>query len=228
MEIRAIKRLTLCDYIVEEIKNMIIEGALKAGDKLPTEKELAEKLGVGRSSVREAVKALHSMGLITRTKDGMIVDIKSSTFFTDPRLLSKHVGVGELFEARKVIEVQTAGMAAERALAEEIAELERVLAEADKQPMPPEKFVFYDMTFHLGIARATHNRVLVQVFSSIKDLLWEAQSQLARVPGVMDKSRRLHKEIFAAVKEKDPEKSRSMMFTHLDEVQRILNGIQVV
>ncbi|MGB9867480.1 MAG: FadR/GntR family transcriptional regulator [Bacillota bacterium] len=228
MEMRAIKRLTLCDYIVEEIKNMIIEGALKAGDRLPTEKELADKLGVGRSSVREAVKALHSMGLITRTKDGMIIDIKSSTFFTDPRLLSKHVGVGELFEARKVIEVQMAGMAAERAAAEEIAELEQVLTEADKQPMPPEKFVFYDMTFHLGIARASHNRVLVQVFSSIKDLLWEAQSQLARVPGVMDKARRLHKEIFAAVKQKDLEKSRAMMFTHLDEVQRILNGIQVL
>ncbi len=228
MEMRAIKRLTLCDYIVEEVKNMIIEGALKAGDRLPTERELAEELGVGRSSVREAVKALHSMGLLTRTKDGMIIDLKSSTFFTDPRLLSKHVSVGELFEARKVIEVQMAGMSAERSVPGEIEELERVLSEADRQPMPPERFVFYDMTFHLGIARASHNRVLVQVFSSIKDLLWEAQSQLARVPGVMDKASALHREIVAAIKEKDPEKSRMKMFTHLDEVQRILNGIQVL
>lgn len=227
MEMRSIKRLTLCDCIVEEIKNMIIEGLLKAGDKLPSERELAEMLGVGRSSVREALKALHSMGLISRTKEGMIVDIKSSTFFTDPRLLSKHVGVYELFEARKVIEVEMAGMAAERATAEEIGELERVLAEADKAPMPPEKFVFYDMTFHLGIARASHNKVLVQVFSSIRDLLWDAQSQVARVPGVMDKARHIHWEIFNAIKAKDPQESRTRMFAHLDEVQRILTAIRV-
>ncbi|MGB9867726.1 MAG: FadR/GntR family transcriptional regulator [Bacillota bacterium] len=227
MEVRTIRRITLCDCIVEEIKNMIIEGRLKAGDKMPSERELAEMLRVGRSSVREALKALHSMGLITRTKDGLVVDIKSSAFFTDPRLLSKHVSVFELFEARKVIEVEMVGMAAERALAGEVQELERVLSEADRAPMPPEKFVFYDMTFHLGIARASHNRVLVQVFSSIKDLLWDAQSRVARVPGVMDKARQFHWEIFDAVKEKNPEQARSKMFAHLDEVQRILSAIQV-
>lgn len=228
MEIKTIKRLTLCDYIVEEIKNMIIDGDLKDGDKLPTERELAEKLGVGRSSVREAVKALHSMGLVTRTKDGVFIDIKSSTFFTDPRLLSKEVGVAELFEARKVVEVEIAGMAAERALAPEIEELEQVMREADAEPISPEKFVIYDMTFHLGIARASHNRILLQVLGSIRDLLWEAQSKVARVPGMTDKAKVQHYEILEAIKEHNREKAREKMFAHLDEVQRILNGIQVL
>ncbi|HHV78643.1 MAG TPA: FadR family transcriptional regulator [Firmicutes bacterium] len=227
MEIRSIKRLTLCDYIVEEIKNMIINGTLKPGDKLPTERELAEKLGVGRSSVREAVKALHSMGLVARTKDGIFIDIKSSAFFTDPRLLSKEVSAAELFEARKVIEVETAGMAAERASAEELKTLEDILNGSDGEPIPPEKFVIYDMSFHLSIAKASHNRVLLQILGSIKDLLWEAQSEVAKVPGVMEKAKIQHRQVFEAIREGNPEAAKAKMFAHLDEVQGILNGIRV-
>ena len=123
MRVNPAKRETLSDYVMEQLKTAILEGQLKPGETLPSEKELCEKFSVGRSTIREALRALKAMGFVVRDRDGYKVQKNPADLLSDGlalKLLSQHISPTELFEARRLLEVKVAGLAAERATDEDI------------------------------------------------------------------------------------------------------------
>lgn len=186
MEIIPIKRLTLPDKIIEQIKNTIIEGSLKPGDKLPSERELAERFSVGRTTVREALKALSYTRVIKKVREGTIVNRNISNFFIDSlteMLILKHLDFEDLFETRKILEVKLAGFAAQRATTEDIEIIEKILKEMnEKVNYDPYEFVTEDIKFHESIAEAAQNRVLYEIFIAVRLLLRKAQEEVVKYP----------------------------------------------
>ena len=151
-------RTTLTTDICRKMVGQLIRGSWAEGDKIPSERELCQKLGVGRASLREALKALEIMGMIeTRLGDGTYV-CKRSDFFSRPLLWaiasSSEADARELVEARTLIEVELAGLAAEHANAEHLKELTQYLDRMIKAKNNPSDFVQADVDFHLAIGRA--------------------------------------------------------------------------
>src|SRR5438477_1312115 len=136
MDLAPIKSTRIYEEIVRQIKAMIAEGRLKSGDQLPPERDLAEKFLVSRTSVREALRALESVGLIEiRPGEGTFVKEVSVEALVEPLalvLLSQREMIGDLFEARRMLEPVIAGLAARRASREEVTEMERILDEQAK------------------------------------------------------------------------------------------------
>src|SRR6201996_1370560 len=147
-----VTRTTLTADICRKLAAQLIRGHWKAGEKIPAERELCEKLGVGRASLREALKALEIMGMIeTRLGDGTYV-CKRSEFFSRPLLWaiasSSEADARELIEARTLIEVELAGLAAQHANAENLNELTAHLDRMIKAKRNPGEFVQADVNFH--------------------------------------------------------------------------------
>lgn len=232
MKISPVRRSTLPDEIVEQIKRIIFEGELQPGNKLPSERELTERFSVGRTTVREALKALSSMGLIARTKEGTVVNSDISAFFTDPltqKLILKRINFNELFEARKLLEVKMAVLAAERATVEDIALIQRTLEEMGEEVAHDErKFITADIAFHEAVAEAAQNRVLYELFTAVRHLLWTAQETVVKSPGIMKRSLRHHQQIFEAIKQQDVVAAEKAMFMHLDDVEKALISLEVL
>src|SRR5215475_10055277 len=136
-ELGPIKSTRIYEEIVRQVKQLIAEGKLKSGDQLPPERDLAEKFMVSRTSVREALRALQSRGLVDiRAGEGAFVrDISVETLIEPLALviLPHREAVGELFEARRLLEPAIAALAARRATAEELGEMERILEAQAKE-----------------------------------------------------------------------------------------------
>src|SRR5437762_9392216 len=137
MSIAPIKSTRIYQEIVRQVKAMIAEGRLKSGDQLPPERDLAEKFLVSRTSVREALRALESVGLIEiRPGEGTFVREISVEALVEPLalvLLSQRAMIEELFEARRMLEPVIAGLAARRATKDEVQEMERILEAQAKE-----------------------------------------------------------------------------------------------
>ena len=232
MEIEPIERLDLPDKIIEQIKNIVIEGKLKPGDKLPPERELAERFSVGRTTIREALKALSYVGLIKKTKEGTIVNRNISNFFIDSltqMLILKHLDFGDLFETRKILEVKLAGLTAQRATIEDIKIIENILKKmSEKANQNPYGFVTEDIKFHESIAEAAQNRVLYEIFVTIRSLLRKAQEEVVKYPGIMKRSLKDHQKIFEAIERQDVSKAKKAMFDHLDDVEKALMSLELL
>ena len=168
------------EEIVKRLVSLILDAGLSPGDKLPSERELAAQLGVGRSSLREAISALRAQGVVeVHSGLGTFVADGSISAITKPLswclLMTEHTG-GEVIEARRVVEVELAGLAAERATSEEIETIGNKLA-AMKAPSDEVKFLQADLEFHLAVARAGNNRVLYNVLEALRVLILAWMSQ---------------------------------------------------
>ena len=232
MEIIPIKRLTLPDKIIEQIKNTIIEGSLKPGDILPSERELAERFSVGRTTVREALKALSYTRVIKKVREGTIVNRNISNFFIDSlteMLILKHLDFEDLFETRKILEVKLAGLAAQRATIEDVEMIENILKKmSEKANQNPYEFVTEDIKFHESIAEAAQNRVLYEVFIAVRLLLKKAQEEVIKYPGITERSLKYHEKIFKAIKMQNVSKAERAMFDHLDDVEKALTNLEAL
>jgi len=232
MEIKPIERSTLPDKIIEQIKNIIIEGGLQPGDKLPSERELAERFSVGRTTVREALKALSYAGIIKKVREGTIVNRNVSNFFIDSltqMLILKHLDFEDLFETRKILEVKLAGLAAQRATIEDIEMIGNILkAMSEKANYNPYEFITEDIKFHETIAETAQNRVLYEIFIAVRLLLRKAQEEVIRYPEIMKRSLKYHQQIFEAIKEQNVSKAKRAMFAHLDDVEKALTSLELL
>lgn len=232
MEIKPIERSNLPDKIIEQIKNIIIKGRLQPGDKLPSERELAERFSVGRTTVREAMKALSYAGIIKKVREGTIVNRNVSNFFIDSltqMLIMKHLDFEDLFETREVLEVKLAGFAAQRATIEDIEIIGNILKEmSEKANHDTHDFVTADIRFHEAIAEAAQNRVLYEIFIAVRLLLRKAQEEVVKYPGIMKRSLKYHQQIFEAIKKQNVLKAERAMFAHIDDVEKALMSLEVL
>ena len=215
-------RTTLTADIFRELVSQVIGGAWKPSKKIPSERQLGEQLRVGRASLREALKALEIMGMIeTRLGDGTYV-CKRSDFFSRPLLWaiasSSEADARELIEARLLIEVELAGLAAEHANAENLNELTAQLDRMIKAKKSPAEFVQADVNFHLAIGKAAANSILMNALHLIRNLLQQWIVSAVHVAGVPDKACAQHKRILQAIRNNDGAGARQEMRKHLQDM----------
>jgi len=231
MNFTVIDRSRLAYQVSQQIIELIRKGVYVPGDRLPSERELAEKMGVSRGSVREALSTLQAAGIVT-TKNG------AGTFVND-RPLSKKAELKalanalsdespiDILEVREAIETKAAWLAAENRTDEDIENMRSALIEQRKiieqqgDPRPA------DMAFHLAVAEATHNPVLIEIVKVIQSLMkrtfWELlMNNLANQVQHDEESKfqyiKEHEEILQAIIEQDAERAKSLMFAHITNV----------
>ena len=219
------QRVRLSEHAAREIVDLIQTRALQPGDLLPTEPELMQLLGVGRSSVREALHGLAVLGLV-EIRQGQGTFVRSPSPLTGPDAggvdtISGALARGlteELLEAREVIEVRIASMAARRATLEDLAELERLVEAARTAQATGQRGFLLSADFHLGVARAAHNDVLEGFVASYVSLLAERATVLERLPGYVEWEIREHDAIRQAIAAHDARLAAARMREHLRDM----------
>jgi GntR family transcriptional regulator, transcriptional repressor for pyruvate dehydrogenase complex len=222
-----VTRDALPEQIAQRLIALITERQLTAGDRLPPERELAVTMGVSRSSLREALRALTMLG-VTEMRHG------DGTYLTslEPSALMKPVGLvlslsdaglSELFEARKLVEPGLAALAAERISDEAAAELVACAEGSDESLADAEAFMWHDIELHGLIARAAENAILSRLLDSIAGMGIASRRRTGRLAQVRERSARDHREIAAAIAAHDAEEAKAAMLRHLDNVERAVS-----
>jgi len=225
MSLAPAQRTRLTEQVAAQIMELIRAQGMKQGDRLPTESELMGRMEVGRSSVREALRGLAVLGVVI-IRQGQGTFVKSPT----PRASAADTGImaisaalargltEELLEAREIIEVRIAGLAARRATAEDLAELRRVVEDAQAAVAAGQSCALLSPQFHLCVARAAHNDVLEGFVASYLDLLGERGVALERLPGYVEWEVREHDLIRQAIAARDVRRAASLMRDHLKDM----------
>lgn len=216
-----IKNTKVYEQVVIQIKKMIIDGTLKKGDKLPTERELAEQLQVSRTSVREAIRALEVIGLVESRQGAgnYIRDTFESSLFEPMSMmfLLEESNPREIVELRKVLEIETVVLAASRITKEELAYLEQLLEEMRKSNTE-EVNVVLDKKFHYSIARASKNLLIINVLQVISqlidDLIKGSREKILSIEENRIKLTQQHELIYNALKNGDTKGAFEAMNGH--------------
>lgn len=223
---KPVKRTRIHEEIVFKIRDMIEQGRLKAGDRLPTERELAQAFKVSRPSVREALRALESQGfLVSRQGDGTYVSQQPIELLIEPfasLILKEKFDQLELFEMRRLIEPQLAYLAAERATPAEIVEMEQLVYIQEQELASNEPGPTPEKTLHDLLFKAAKNKILISIMDSLMDSLAESRDKYLQMENRPEKSLARHKEILAAIKLGDSKLAASIMREHLEETENIL------
>lgn len=218
-----IDRRNTYELVAERLIEQIGARHLKPGDVLPTERELVQSYGVGRSSVREALRILESKGLVTSNGNGAfsVAELRNPLNNSFGLLVTLDAAsYAELFEVRRFVEAEAAALAAQRRTQ---AQLQRMLSEIDEMHRgldSEERFIEADLRFHLTVAEATRNRVLVYLMHAIRDLLQRSLSSSYHIPGSPERAVEMHRLIAAAIAKKQPEEARRRMHEHVARVER--------
>ena len=228
IELGPIKSTRIYEEIVRQVKQLIAEGRLKTGDRLPPERELAEKFVVSRTSVREALRALESLGLIEiRAGEGTFVRQVSVDALVGPLALmmtSQREAIGELFEARRVLEPAIAALAASRATPDEVQDMERILEAQAREVAAGRTGLAEDAAFHTAIGAAAHNRAITRIVHAIMDLLTQSREESLNTPGRPTRSHQDHRRILQAIAKRNPSAARQAMADHLVAVEALVRG----
>ena len=203
----------LYEQIVQQIEESIRKGALKAGDQLPAERELAEQFGVSRTAVREAVKALREKGLV-EAYPGRGTFITSETSNTIRITLDRMVRAGQLegtlqlVEVREILEPEIAALAATRANEEMVNEMREAVRIMDEARQDPDAYIEADLDFHLALAEAAGNPVILSLIDSIVGVLREQRMRIFQVDGGPMRGQYHHRRILAAIENRDASGAR--------------------
>ncbi|MEW5919354.1 MAG: FadR/GntR family transcriptional regulator [Bacillota bacterium] len=226
MEKEIIKRSLLSDAVIEAIQKQIMEGKLQPGDQLPSEKEMCELFSVGRSTLREAIKALTVVNLLDKRKNGTFVKKPPDLVAKDAnfKLILKQVGHRELLEARKILEVKIAGLSAARATAEDLSLMESIVQRMEKNMAQNhyQEYIKEDVTFHQAIAASTNNTVLLNQIVTIRELLVDLHEKLI-TSSVIPRCHRHHCLILEAIRRGDVAAAEELMTAHLEDVEQAFN-----
>jgi len=225
--VKPIKKINVAEQAINKIYELVKEKNLKEGDKLPPERELVKILEISRSSLREAIRALEMIGVINVTQGrGMVIESsKISNSIIKPLafsiILNKNTFL-ELFEARKLIEVECAGLAAERVTTPELKKVKEIYNQLIKHQHNREKSIKYEIKLHEEITEIAKNNILGDILSSIKKLLRESRDTTVPSQGVTLKTINFHEKLIQVFEAKDASKARKLMFEHLDIVSKRL------
>jgi GntR family transcriptional repressor for pyruvate dehydrogenase complex len=220
---KSVKHVRVSDEIINQVKNLISEGKLKPGDRLPPERELIKEFGVSRPSLREALNSLAAMGFL-EVKQAKRTFVKSMTSgrIQDPLSLLIKTDTQKIFdliEVRKAMEAWGGFHAAQRATEEDIKRLEEIIVEMRKAFDEGRSWEKQDADFHLAMAQATHNTIQTHIMSTIYDLLRESVARVFTDRGKVKKLFHQHYRIFNAIKSHSPDKARERTLEHLNYVE---------
>lgn len=226
--LKAIKKTRIYEEVVSQVQELIRDGKLKAGDQLPSERELAETFKVSRTSVREALRALETQGLVvSRTGMGTFVadlPIESLVATLATLLSAEKDGLADIFEMRKLIEPHIASLAAERATKTDVERLKMILDKQRNEVRQGGTGVEADAEFHFAIGQATQNQALEKLVSGLMDMLSHSREESLQTPGRNQASLESHTKILTAIEQHDRERAREAMLRHIEQVEQNVFG----
>ena len=221
---RAVKTSRLYEQIVQQVEESILKGQLKPGDQLPAERDLAQSFGVSRTAVREAVKTLREKGLVeaysgrgTFVTNGTSHAIRQSLDLMIR--ISQQEGAIHLAELRQVLEPEIAALAAVRIEDQLLSSMRESVTAMDRSLHEPDAYIEADLDFHLALAEAAGNPLILSLLDSIVGLLRDQRSRIFRVDGGPERGQFHHKRIMETIERRDPDAARDAMRAHLEQVR---------
>lgn len=221
-----IQSVRVFEQVAEQIEKRILDGELRSGDRLPTERHLAEQFHVSRTAVREAMKILAQKGLVdmrpgrgTIVIDGANAAMQDSIDLVMKLRLGEVGGSNNLVEVREILEIEIAALAAARATETEIAAMREAVKIMDETLDDADAFIAADNRFHEALAQATQNTLIFILVNSIVNLLSEQRKQIFDVEGGPQRGQIHHKRILESVIRRDPQAARDTMRSHLRQVR---------
>jgi GntR family transcriptional regulator, transcriptional repressor for pyruvate dehydrogenase complex len=210
--------------VIARVSELIKSSQLKAGDRLPPERELAKHLGVSRPSLRAGLRAMSSMGVLkSRQGAGTFVADGPPMLDSEPlRLLAALHGFSfnHMFETRSILEVGAAGLAAEHATGEQIATLADEIAEMYANLNDPQQYLVHDICFHRAVAAASNNPTLVTLVEMVSAVMYERRRETIERAHDFSESLELHQLVYRAIRSRQPEEARAAMREHIIRAQQ--------
>ena len=214
------------EKVIEYIDFQVNKGLLRKGDKIPPERQLVEILGIGRNSIREALKILSIIGLLERKQgDGTYIRESFDEWFTEPMsiaFLLSETSQNEIFEFRNMVEVEIATLSAERITESEIQALTDCYQKMNNVGDEVES-ARYDKLFHYIIAKASKNLIIISSYNAMSrmmDLFIHDIREVAFKASGEELVSTIHKDVFEAVINKDPIRARNAMKNHMDVIKK--------
>jgi GntR family transcriptional regulator, transcriptional repressor for pyruvate dehydrogenase complex len=216
---RPTKKVTAAELVVAQVRGLIERGEVRSGDRLPPERDLAQQLGVSRPSVRSGLKSLAAMGVVQiRQGAGTFITGGPPVLASEPlRFLAALHGFtrAQMFEARLVLEVAVAGLAAERAAPDKLMVISDETTGMFASLDDPGLFLDHDIRFHQAVAAAAGNPILASVVEMVAKMFYELRHSRIHVAKDLKQAAEEHRAIYQAVRSGDPEKARAAMDDHL-------------
>jgi GntR family transcriptional regulator, transcriptional repressor for pyruvate dehydrogenase complex len=220
---RAVRASRLFEQIVKQVEESILKGRLKPGEQLPPERDLAQKFGVSRTAVREALKTLREKGLV-EAYSGRGTFVTSGTSHAIRQSLDVMVRINpqegflHLAELRQMLEPEIAARAATRIDEQLLATMQEAVDQMDAYLEDPDGYVEADLDFHLALAEAVGNPLILSLLDSIVGMLRAQRMRIFKVEGGPERGQFHHKRILAAIEKHDAENAREAMRAHLKQV----------
>jgi GntR family transcriptional repressor for pyruvate dehydrogenase complex len=221
-----IKNRRFTDRILAQLKEYILSRQILPGERLPSEAEFAEIFGVSRGTIREALHILEHDGIVRIKKgpggglflsEGNLVQVIDSLFFT---MQWEKISLDTLMETRKPLEDKIARLAATRAEEEDIQEIEKILEKMETPDLSHNLFVQFDTDFHVALAKAAKNKILLMFMVAVKELHNRIVDYSELHDHLFPAAREYHRKILDAIKDKAPDRAAEMMAEHLDYFEK--------
>jgi GntR family transcriptional repressor for pyruvate dehydrogenase complex len=223
-----IRKKRLAEEVIKEIKRMIRDGELDDGDKLPNQIEFASQLGVSRTSLREALNMLSMVGAVEQKQGAgtlLVSKYKALSIHSfAPPLMSDSNAAFELIEARKIVEVGAAELAAVNATPKQIEKLENIVSsmKISLESGNSQYYIDLDMKYHLNIAQCSNNRFIIYSYQNMQGYIEQyIQECLNILPNMQKTSMEFHRRIFEAIKDHDKKRSVREMQKHIFDIQKM-------
>lgn len=217
------KRPSATDIVLNLLRKLIAQGDLQPGQRLPNERELAARLGVSRASLREGMRALAAMNIVTiRHGDGTYVSSLDPELLAQPLQLILSIdtsAIYHLFEVRRITEPAAATLAASRGSEEDFKAIAAEMRTAREGSRTDAELVAHDTRLHRLIHQAAHNPLLLSVSASLAALAHEARKKTVRLPGNADLTLEEHQAVADAILDRDEESAASRMLAHLTRIE---------
>lgn len=222
--LQPVQRRSLSDDIIDQLVDLIARDELSPGQRLPSERALSQQLGVGRASLREALRSLAVMGIVEgRVGEGTFVTKDSAKYLEKSLrwgLLLDPKEVSDLIETRTLLETQTASFAASRAVPQDLQRIQTTLTSLEECLDDADLFLEQDLAFHLAIASASRNRMLHHLLQLTRQHLqaWIIQSLESPTISSDERARlslQQHQVIYASIEARDPDRAAASMKEHL-------------
>ncbi|MFI3305531.1 MAG: FadR/GntR family transcriptional regulator [Rikenellaceae bacterium] len=221
---------SVAQQVTSIISKQIIDGKYSEGDFLPTEEELCEEFGIGRSSVREAIKTLESRGMVRKLQGKGVIVVDETIVATSQMLRIafeyKKVSFKDLAEFRVSMEIKLAGLAAQNATSDDLREIKENLEQMKSKKISPKNFAAIDYKFHESIAQASGNNVSVLILRSLYPIIYDQITHTIARENSLERTYELHEKIYNAIEAKSSRDAEAAMSNHLRETLRLIDNIE--
>lgn len=224
MQVQSVKRTRLTDQVIEQLRKLVAQGTYRVGDRLPTEGELSEMFGVGRSTIREAMRVLADRGLVeVRHGEGTYVTSRTIRESLEERL--ERAVLADIYEARLHLELALAGLAAQRRDPKDIAAMRRSLKQRSAAALAGDvpAYADADFAFHLAVAKAAKSPALFDVYESFVQTVRAPLIAAVMPDYIRNEDDRLHATLCDAIERGEAQRARQLVKSHLNESLKNIN-----